>query len=90
MSVETYHVTRVSRPLPDGRREAHGHSTMYCNELGCTGLEVGLGSYDPAEVDHDGEHFFATNATDDKLLLAAWATSAVVAAHLPAKVADAS
>ena len=54
---ETYHVTRTHRDDVLGRT-AYGHSETACDASGCAGSEQYLGSYDPSEVEHDGEHFW--------------------------------
>jgi hypothetical protein len=53
---ETYHVTRTQRSV--NGFDVFGHLDTTCNALGCAGDEFYLGSYDPSEVEHDGESFW--------------------------------
>jgi hypothetical protein len=64
-----HHVTRTVKTR-DGLRDAYGHETCHCNEAGCSGAEQYLGSYDPTEVEHDGEDFTATTDKGFAIILA--------------------
>lgn len=59
---QTYHVTRTASGA-EGLRDAYGHVDTTCDASGCAGTEQYLGSYDPAEVEHDGETYWTVTSS---------------------------